>query len=197
MATLMENARAAATVISNFQDYCTNGNNLVIPVGTKDIGMGIFIRQNDSGYADKRLQNVSFPSTLESIGYQSFADNHRITGIVIPHGCKFIYARAFAGCVNLKSISLPNTLKTVSASCFTPNSNLTEFNVENNFNCDLGPQVVFTSANLSAEGMVAVFNNLKDRTNETAYTLTFGSTNLAKLTAEQKAIATNKNWNLA
>ena len=45
--------------------------------------------------------------------------------------------------------------------------------------------------------MVAMFNSLKDLTGDTAKTLTLGSTNLAKLTAEQKAIATNKNWTLA
>jgi hypothetical protein len=38
---------------------------------------------------------------------------------------------------------------------------------------------------------------LADRTGETAYTLTIGATNLNKLTAEQKAIAIGKNWNLA
>ena len=197
MATLLENARAAAMIISNFQDYCTNGNNLVIPTGTKNIGMGIFIRQNDSGYGNTRLQNVSFPSTLESIGYQSFADNHCITEIVIPHGCKFIYARAFAGCVNVESISLPNTLEMVYGGSFQPTSALTNFVVEAEFDCNLGTNVIFASANLTTESMVAVFNNLKDRTGETAYTLTLGSDNLNKLTAEQIAIATNKNWNLA
>ena len=45
--------------------------------------------------------------------------------------------------------------------------------------------------------MIAMFNSLKDLTGDTAKTLTLGSTNLAKLTDEQKAIATNKNWTLA
>jgi len=53
------------------------------------------------------------------------------------------------------------------------------------------------SSNLTVESMVAMFNNLKNLTDETAKTLTLGSTNLAKLTDEQKAIATNKNWTLA
>ena len=45
--------------------------------------------------------------------------------------------------------------------------------------------------------MVTMFNSLKDLTGETAKTLTLGETNLSKLTDEQKAIATNKNWTLA
>ena len=45
--------------------------------------------------------------------------------------------------------------------------------------------------------MVAMFNSLKDLTGETTKTLTLGSTNLAKLSDEQKEIATSKNWTLA
>ena len=45
--------------------------------------------------------------------------------------------------------------------------------------------------------MIAMFNSLKNLTDTTAKTLTLGSVNLAKLTDEQKAIATNKNWTLA
>ena len=42
-----------------------------------------------------------------------------------------------------------------------------------------------------------MFEALKDNTGTTAKTLTLGATNLAKLTEEQKQIATDKNWNLA
>jgi len=42
-----------------------------------------------------------------------------------------------------------------------------------------------------------MFTALADRTGQTAYTLTLGATNLKKLSDEQKAIATDKNWTLA
>lgn len=42
-----------------------------------------------------------------------------------------------------------------------------------------------------------VLNNLKDLTGSTSQTLKIGATNLAKLTEEDKLIATNKNWILA
>lgn len=45
--------------------------------------------------------------------------------------------------------------------------------------------------------MVNMFNALSDHTGLSSNTLVLGPTNLAKLTEEQKAIATNKNWNLA
>lgn len=50
---------------------------------------------------------------------------------------------------------------------------------------------------LTVESLMNVINNLKDLTGGTTQRLVLGSTNLAKLTDEQKAIATNKNWVLA
>lgn len=50
---------------------------------------------------------------------------------------------------------------------------------------------------LSHDSLMNVINNLKDLTGFTAQTLTLGSTNLAKLSAAEKAVATNKNWTLA
>ena len=74
---------------------------------------------------------------------------------------------------------------------------MTVLEVEEGFSCGLGTDVNFSNANFSAEVMVNVFNNLKDLTGQGSATLVFGSTNLSKLTAEQRAVATNKNWNLA
>lgn len=56
--------------------------------------------------------------------------------------------------------------------------------------------MVFSNSNCwSAETMVKLFTKLGTTAN--AITLTFGSTNLNKLTEEQKAIATNKGYTLA
>lgn len=74
----------------------------------------------------------------------------------------------FNGCYNLKSILMTN---------------------------------IGTSLNISAStkfersDLLVILNNLKTVTEAT--TLTMGSTNLAKLTEEDKAIATNKGWTLA
>lgn len=51
------------------------------------------------------------------------------------------------------------------------------------------------STRWGADNMVAFFNKLG--TTQTAITLTFGSTNLGKLTSDEKAIATNKGYTLA
>lgn len=50
---------------------------------------------------------------------------------------------------------------------------------------------------ISAEDMVNIFNNMIDRSSEgTVKYITLGSTNLAKLTEEQKQIAYKKGWDL-
>lgn len=53
------------------------------------------------------------------------------------------------------------------------------------------------STNLTTDSLMSVINALVDLTGENSKTLTLGATNLAKLSDEQKAIATNKNWILA
>ena len=58
-------------------------------------------------------------------------------------------------------------------------------------NLDLSP-----CSNLTKESLLNVFNEAADVT-ASPKTLTLGSTNLNKLTAEEKAIATNKGWTLA
>ena len=54
------------------------------------------------------------------------------------------------------------------------------------------------SKNLTVESLLNVLNALSDNTSvSTTYKITLGSTNLAKLTDEQKQIAINKNYTLA
>lgn len=50
---------------------------------------------------------------------------------------------------------------------------------------------------LTVDSLLSVLNALADNTGKTKRTITLGATNLAKLTDEQKAIATNKNYTLA
>ena len=50
---------------------------------------------------------------------------------------------------------------------------------------------------LTHESLMSVLESLGDITGSATQTLTIGSKNLAKLTDEEKAIATNKGWSLA
>ena len=50
---------------------------------------------------------------------------------------------------------------------------------------------------LTKESLLEIINNLIDLTGQTAKTLTLGKYNLPKLTTEELAIATNKNWTVS
>lgn len=50
---------------------------------------------------------------------------------------------------------------------------------------------------LDREALVEIIGNLRDMTGSTAKTLTMGATNLAKLTEDDIAVATDKNWTVA
>lgn len=56
---------------------------------------------------------------------------------------------------------------------------------------------ISASTQFEESDLVEIIGNLVDLTGKTAQTLTMGATNLAKLTGEEKAVATNKNWVLA
>ena len=121
---------------------------------------------------NENLESVSLPNTLLTIGELTFYDNHK-----------------------LKTINLPNSLTRFGDEVFLQCTALENVTVETGFNCN-NLNLSFSTL-YSVETIVSWFNALYDRTGDTAYTLTIGSTNLAKLSAEQIAIATNKNWNLA
>jgi surface protein len=69
----------------------------------------------------------------------------------------------------------------------------------NNTNALKGLKVNFyliSNTNLDRASLRAVINGLADLTGQTAQTLTLGATLMAKLTEEDIAIATNKNWTI-
>ena len=98
----------------------------------------------------------------------------------------------FYNCTNLKSIPQLDVSKVTSTSRMFTNCNaLEEIHMT-------GMKVSFDihfSTKFTREALVEILNNLASVTS--SQTLTMGETNLAKLTAEDKAIATNKGWTLA
>jgi hypothetical protein len=158
------------------------------------------------------LTDFEFAETLETIGTSAFRNCSALQNedLILPN-CKRISAGAFLGCMFTGKLDLPKC-EEISASAFT-GSNFTSLRLSNALtvygaalNCaslefvDLGTDFNCNNFNLSmstkysVDTLVGVLNSLKDRTGETAYTLTLGTTNLAKLTSEKKEIATNKNW---
>ncbi len=96
----------------------------------------------------------------------------------------------------LWKLYLPSTLTSIGNQAFTFAGRCRELTLGNGWNMTFNAGSRATST-IEKSFVVGWLNALKDLTGETAKTLTIGSTNLAKLTAEEIAIATNKNWNLA
>ena len=141
-----------------------------VPVG------GIYFTKPDSN---------GNPTECYIIGYAPFnayAWSNQLSRSYFPYLSKV----SFINCKNITNIG---------NNAFQGCSSLTDVTIKIGFNCN--------NLNLSAskryttETIVSWLEALADRTGQTAYKLTIGTTNLNKLTAEQKAIATNKNWTLA
>ena len=101
-----------------------------------------------------------------------------------------------AGCSSLTSIPLLDTTNVTNMDYFfgfSTMDKLTDLGGFKNLSISNSSYFLDRCPNLTVESLMNVINNLS-----TAYNLTlkFGSVNLRKLTAEQKAIATKKGWTL-
>ena len=147
---------------------------------------------------------ITGSSSTGDTGNEVFKDCTKLQEAQLAPNTKKIGYSIFQGCQSLKIVSLPSTITETSNDCLTTTNSsyysfdgctaLEDVQLGQDWNMSLRLNV---SNNLTVDSMVAMFNSLKDLTGDTAKTLTLGSTNLAKLTDEQKAIATNKNWTLA
>lgn len=108
------------------------------------------------------------------------------------------FARMFYECTDFKTIPKLNASKLVSTfNMFYGCTSLTNVGGFTGLKTDLSfTQGLIPPRNLTKESLLNVINEAADVT-ANPKTLTFGATNLAKLTDEEKAIATNKGWTLA
>jgi len=176
------------TIGGNAFYYCTSLTELTLPDSLTSIGGNAF-------QGCTSLTEINLPDSLTSIGSYVFSGCIALTKINLPDSLTSIGSNAFSGCIALTKINLPDSLTSIGGKAFSGCTSLTNLTIAQGFNCN-GLNVSY-STRFTAETIVACLEALADRTGQTAYTITFGTTNLNKLTAEQKAIATNKNWNLA
>lgn len=99
----------------------------------------------------------------------------------------------FDGCYKLTTVPQFDTSNVVIMDSMFSNCNNLEAIHMININANLS---ISASTKFTREALLEIIGNLKAQTSGTK-TLTMGSTNLAKLTDEDKAIATNKGWTLA
>ena len=141
------------------------------------------------------LVNITFNNNINNIRESAFNMCAALKEIVIPVSVVALGYAAFASCTSMTDISIPNAIKSIGDKAFSNCKSLLNVTLGNNFNCsnlDLS-----ASTRYSVDTLVAMLTALADRTGQSAYTLTIGATNLAKLSDDQRAIATDKNWTLA
>jgi hypothetical protein len=189
--------------------YCGDITDIIIPDGVASIGKNAF-------QGCLSLTSIDIPNSVTIIGEYAFYDCRSLTNITIPNGITSIGISVFCGCSKLTSVEIPKSVTSISNNAFQgsglttvtiPNSttsiSLHAFNgcsylefvtIEQGFNCD-GLRLS-VSTRYSRETIVSWFEALSDRTGQTAYTLTIGATNLAKLTEDDIWIANSKNWTI-
>ena len=99
----------------------------------------------------------------------------------------------FNGCKSLTTLNVSNfnTSKVTNMTNFIVNASA----LQNFISCAIPVSFEASGTALTHDSLMSIINNLATVT--TTQTLTLGSTNLAKLTDTEKAIATNKGWTLA
>ena len=140
-------------------------------------------------------------SAVESMNYM-FGQCNSLTSLDLSNwntsAVTNMYA-IFQSCNNLTYLNLSNwNMSNVTAvnDMFYNCSKLTDLNMTN----AILPKINLTDWNLdtckalTVDSLVSVLNALQQLDEGTSYTCTIGSTNLAKLSDTQKAIATNKGW---
>lgn len=209
---IIENATTAASLINqeriNIQGDSSTSYN--VPKGITKIRKYAFYKNNftsvvipddviiidEYAFQDcNALISLSIGDSVTNIGKGAFGGCTSLTELTIPDSVSRIDNSAFNGCTSLTKLTIPDSVTNIGDFAFYDCTSLTELSLAQGFNCN--KLNVLWSTHFTAETIVACLEALADRTGQTAYTITFGTTNLKKLTPKQKAIATNKNWNLA
>ena len=167
---------------------CSSLTNVTIPNSVTSIEAWAFCDCSS-------LTSIEIPNSTTNIGVGAFYGCRNLTNVMIPNNVTSIENYTFYQCWNLTNVTIPNSVTDVESDAFLNCINLENVTFEEDFQCS--GLNLSASTKFSVDTMIAMFNALADRTGLSAYTLTLGNTNLAKLNNEQIAIATEKNWTLA
>ena len=191
----LSNLVISANVVSLGNQYtfadCTALTKVIFEEGSP-----ITALPSNAFYGCSSLNEIVLPKNLRTIGNNCF-ERCSLSTIVIPSGVTTIGRSAFYSCKKLTSITLPNTITSMditpasSYNTFSECTALETVNLEENFNCSIN--LHYTSVLTNAAEMLT---KLKDLTGETAKTITFAKAVYDTLTADELAVATNKNWNV-
>ena len=135
-------------------------------------------------------------TSIENLSY-CFYQCARLTSLVLPDGFgqnATNLVNCFGACRSLTTLHLPAGFgqnATNLANCFRNCTALTTITGNPNFKSSISIGI----ASLTHDSLMVVINGLQTVT--TSQTLSLGTTNLAKLTDDEKKVATDKGWTLA
>ena len=147
------------------------------------------------------LVSVSLPAGFGSASTSLdnfFLECASLTSLSLPAGFgqnATDIRNCFSACVSLVSLGLPTGFgqnATNTANCFQSCYSLVNITGNPNFKTTFD---ISKSRNLTHDSLMVLINGLQTVT--TAQTLKLGTTNLAKLTDDEKKVATDKGWTLA
>lgn len=200
--------------------YCDNLTNITLPDSLKtlsksafedcegleyvDIGNGVTSVETDAFSRCKNLKTLIIGNSVKNIGRDAFYGCEKLESVVIPDSVETIGSAAFMDCDNLTSITIGKGIKKLGRIFdYWDDTNITnvvlsqDFNVNCEKDSDDSDYSGFTLEKVTqcpVDNVVSWLECLADRTGQETYTFEIGPTNLAKLSEDQKAIATNKNW---
>lgn len=167
---------------------CASLKSISLPDGLKTIG--------NQGFSKSGIESITIPDSVTSLSSQRIFESCKsLVSATVGTGVTNLGPSLFAYCSALETVVFNGNVTTVGSSVFSSCTALK--NVTFKSLKITSSNLSFTSSNeLTVESMVGILEACLDNTGGTKYTIKFGSTNLAKLTAEQKAIATSKNISL-
>ncbi len=98
-------------------EHCLNLTNVSLPSTLKQIGYDSSSTANYIFKNCSNLSNIKLPENLWFIGYSAFAKTSLKT-IEIPNSVQYLWKYAFHDCTHLECIKMSNNLKQLEQSCF-------------------------------------------------------------------------------
>lgn len=124
-----------------YYNYGKPTGNLIIPDSVTNGGITYAVTSiDDYAFIDcdngpqlggTRLNTVTIPNTVTSIGVGAFRDCNGLTSVSIPNSVTSIGSGAFYGCSSLSSINIPDSVTSIEGSTFYHCTSLASINIPN------------------------------------------------------------------
>lgn len=142
--------------------FCNNLETVTLNEGLETIGEGCF--KAHSPYGSGKLTSVNVPSTVTTIGKQSFMNQDNLTSLTFAENSQLtsIGQQAFDD-DNLSSVIIPKTVKSLGNNCFSQNSNLTVVTFEEGSVIETIGDNCFNDDNISSIVIPSTLTSLGNR----------------------------------